>query len=223
MNPPVIHAKAAAMVAVLAGLYVAAQMLADIGSLRITEVFGYAVDAGTLIYPITFTLRDVIHKAAGAYVARAVIFTAAAVNLFMAGYFWLVGELPSIAGVGPQSEMFGDVLSPVWRIVWASIIAEVIAQLIDTEVYRVWVRRYGERMQWGRVLSSNAVAIPIDSIIFAFIAFAGVVTGAELWEIIWVNIVFKLAVTVVSIPLIYLVQPARVVDDPDQPLPVATG
>jgi hypothetical protein len=209
--------RAAVTVAVLAAAYVAAQMLSDVASLKLTEFFGYTVDAGTLIYPITFTLRDLVHKSAGAAVARALIFTAAAINLFMAGFFWLVGELPAIAGVGPQTEQFGDVLSPVWRIVWASIVAEVIAELIDTEVYRMWVRRFGERVQWGRVLGSNAVAIPVDSVVFVLIAFAGVVTGAELWEIITTNILWKGAVTVVSIPLIYAVRPARVVDLPQAP------
>ncbi|MEZ4516523.1 MAG: hypothetical protein R3C44_06695 [Chloroflexota bacterium] len=35
--------------------YVAAQMLADIGSLKIGVVLGLAVDMGTFIYPATFT------------------------------------------------------------------------------------------------------------------------------------------------------------------------
>ena len=41
---------------VVGGAYVAAQMMADIASLRIIEIGGQAVDAGTLIYPFTFTL-----------------------------------------------------------------------------------------------------------------------------------------------------------------------
>ena len=35
--------------------YVAAQMMADIASLRIVLVAGFSVDAGTFIYPFTFT------------------------------------------------------------------------------------------------------------------------------------------------------------------------
>ena len=139
----------ATILALLASAYVAAQMLADITSLKLTEGAGWSVDAGTLIYPITFTLRDVVHKVAGARVARALIVAAAVVNLLMAGLFWLVARLPAIPDVGPQTELFGDVLGPVWRIVFASIVAEVLSELIDTEIYRRWVARFGERWQWG--------------------------------------------------------------------------
>ncbi len=50
---------------VVSGAYVAAQMMADIASLRIVLLGGFAVDAGTLVYPLTFTLRDLVHKVGG--------------------------------------------------------------------------------------------------------------------------------------------------------------
>ena len=186
--------------------YIAAQMLADIGSLRIIAVGGWAVDAGTLVYPFTFTLRDLIHKMAGKSIARTVIFAAAGINIAMAGLFWLIARLPADPVTGPQLE-FGEVLAPVWRIVFASILAEVIANLIDTEVYQAWVDRYATRHQWGRVLVSNAVAIPVDSAIFVLVAFGGVLAGATVWEIFWVNVGFKMLITLISIPWIYLVRP----------------
>ena len=85
-------------VIILSVLYVAAQMLSDITSLKIISLFGFSMDAGTLIYPITFTLRDLVHKVAGLKVARLLIFLAAGINLFMAGLFWLVALLPRTSG-----------------------------------------------------------------------------------------------------------------------------
>jgi uncharacterized integral membrane protein (TIGR00697 family) len=198
---------------VVAGGYVAAQILADVASLKIVEVFGRAVDGGTFIYPITFTMRDLVHKLAGKRVARTLIVTAAAINLAMAGLFWLVDVLPAIPDSGPSTDFFGDVLGPVWRIVLASIVAEVVSELIDTEVYASWVSRFGHRYQWGRVLSSNAVALPIDSVLFALIAFAGLLPGSVITEIILLNILFKGFITVVSVPLIYAIRPDPLVDD----------
>ena len=190
--------------AIVSAAYVAAQMMSDIASLKIISVFGYAVDAGTLVYPFTFTIRDLVHKLGGKQVARALIFAAAAINLIMAGVFWLSANLEGAADVGPQLA-FSEVLSPVFRIVIASIVAEVISELIDTEVYSRWVGRFGARMQWGRVLSSNLAALPVDSVIFALIAFLGTVGGATLVEIIVLNIVIKGLVTLISLPAIYLI------------------
>lgn len=198
------------LVAVTGG-YVAAQVLSDINSLRIVEVAGLAVDAGTLIYPFTFTLRDLIHKMAGKQVARTLILTAALVNVGMALLFWVTARLPA-GDTAPQTVSFGDVLAPVWGIVVASILAEVISELIDTEVYSAWVRRMGDRRQWGRVLASNGVAIPVDSAVFVGVAVAtGVFPAAAGWSIFWVNVVIKGLVTLLSIPWIYLVRPAVVI------------
>src|SRR5690606_25532927 len=143
-------------IVIVSVLYVSAQIFADITSLRILFIAGFSIDGGTLIYPFTFTLRDMVHKVAGASIARTVIFLAAGVNLLMAGLFWLVSVLPADTFVGEQAE-FGLVLAPVLRIVLASIVAEVVSELIDTEIYSLWVKRFRENWQWGRVLASNAI------------------------------------------------------------------
>lgn len=185
--------------------YVAFQMMADIASLRIVMIAGLSIDAGTFVYPFTFTLRDMVHKTAGIKAARTLIVAAAVINLLMAGLFWLTSILPADMAVGPQTE-FGMVLAPVWRIVFASIIAEVISELIDTEGYRLWVKKVTHRYQWVRVLVSNSLSIPVDSLLFVWIAFGGVMPAAVVWSIFLSNIIIKGLTTLISLPGIYLVK-----------------
>jgi len=184
---------------IVSGAYIA------IASLRIVLIAGFSIDAGTFVYPFTFTLRDLVHKTAGIRAARALIITAAVLNLIMAALFWLTSILPPDMAVGPQLE-FGMVLSPVWRIVFASIIAEVVAELIDTEGYRLWVEKVTHRYQWARVVVSNSLSIPVDSLIFVWIAFGGVFPAAVVWSIFVSNVIIKGLTTLVSIPGIYLVK-----------------
>jgi uncharacterized integral membrane protein (TIGR00697 family) len=188
--------------------YIAAQMLADITSLKIVPFLGMSMDAGTLIYPLTFTLRDLVHKVAGKRGARVLILAAAVINLLMAGLFWLVSRLPYDPAAGPQPD-WDSVLAPVWRIVIASILAEVISELVDTEIYQLWVERVTRRFQWMRVLASNAVSLPLDSLIFVWIAFGGVYAPAVVWSIFWANVLLKGAVTLISLPAIYIVRGER--------------
>jgi uncharacterized integral membrane protein (TIGR00697 family) len=190
---------------IVSAAYIAFQMMADIASLRIVMVAGFSIDAGTFVYPFTFTLRDLMHKTAGIKAARTLIIVAALLNLIMAGLFWLTSILPPDLAVGTQEE-FGKVLSPVWRIVFASIVAEVVAELIDTEGYRLWVEKVTRRYQWARVLVSNAVSIPIDSLIFVWIAFGGVMPAAVVWSIFSANVIIKGLTTLISLPGIYLVK-----------------
>jgi hypothetical protein len=185
-------------------LYVAAQMLSDIGSLRIVFIAGFSIDAGTFIYPLTFTLRDMVHKVAGIKASRYLILAAAGINIIMALFFWWVSLLPPDLSIGPQLE-FGQVLSPIWRIVGASIIAEVISELIDTEGYRFWVQKVTHRHQWARVVFSNAISIPIDSFVFSFLAFWGTIPNPVVISIFISNMVIKGITTLLSIPGIYLV------------------
>lgn len=189
---------------VVVAAYVAAQMLADIASLKIGVIWGLAVDMGTFVYPITFTLRDLIHKTLGKQAARVIIVTAAVINLFMALYLMWSASVPSDPEWGLGAE-FSAILAPVWRIVLASIVAEVVSELLDTEIYHWWVTRITQRFQWLRVLVSNSVSVPVDNLIFAVGAFAWVLPWSVVWQIFVFNLLVKYAVTLVSLPLIYAV------------------
>ncbi len=190
---------------VVISIYVAAQLLSDIASLKITLIAGFSMDAGTFIYPLTFTIRDLIHKRLGKTAARIVIMLAAGVNLFMAAFFHFTAWLPQDPSWG-LTEEFSAILGPVWRIVIASIVAEVFSELLDTEIYHLWQSRITKRYQWLRVLSSNSVSIPVDSLIFCWLAFGFVLPHEVVWSIFFANVIVKGAVTILSLPSIYLVK-----------------
>jgi len=187
--------------------YIAAQMMSDIGSLKIATVAGFSIDGGTFIYPLTFTLRDMVHKLLGRKAARTMIVAAAGINLVMALFFAFLAKLPPDPSWLLQ-QAFADVLTPVWRIVLASILAEVISELLDTEIYQLWVNRITRRYQWARVLVSNSVSVPVDSLVFVWLAFGGVMPIAVVWSIFWANVLVKGITTLVSLPGIYLVKGA---------------
>lgn len=205
------------------GAYVGAQVIADVTSLKIGSVAGRAVDMGTFIYPITFTLRDVVHKALGKRAARTLVLTAAVVNVGMALYIQWAARAPTDASY-PLGAEFQAVLAPLWRITIASIVAEVVSELVDTEVYHWFVRRVTTRHQWARVAVSNAASVPLDNVIFAVGAF-GAIPGftdhaltlpwAVVWNIFVVNLTVKALVSAASLPLIYLSPDRDWSDDAD--------
>ncbi|CAB1058920.1 Putative preQ0 transporter YhhQ [Olavius sp. associated proteobacterium Delta 1] len=190
---------------VVISLYIAAQLLSDIASLKISLIAGFSLDAGTFIYPLTFTIRDLVHKRLGKLAARKIIILAAGLNLFMALFFYFVAWLPQDPTWGLGKE-FSAILGPVWRIVIASIMAEVFSELVDTEIYHLWQSRITTKYQWMRVLSSNAVSIPIDSLIFCWGAFGFLLPHDVVWSIFFANVIVKGAVTIISLPSIYLVK-----------------
>lgn len=190
-------------------LYISLILFSNLGSLRVILLAGLSLDGGTLLYPFTFTMRDVLHKKCGGDIARFVILLSAAINLLMFAFAALVGALPPDMSVGPQAE-YALVLAPGFRIVIASILAATLAELLDTRVYSLVRSRFGSRHQWLRVLLSNLFSVPLDSAVFVLVAFAGRYDPASLWAIFIGNIVVKYAVSLLSMGSIYLVRDDQV-------------
>jgi uncharacterized integral membrane protein (TIGR00697 family) len=88
----------------------------------------------------------------------------------------------------------------------ASILAEVISELVDTEAYRIWIEYVTRKYQWMRVLASNSISVPLDSLIFSWAAFGDVLPNSVVWSIFLSNVLVKGATTIISLPFIYLVR-----------------
>jgi uncharacterized integral membrane protein (TIGR00697 family) len=205
MKTPSKKTVSTAQIIAVVALYISFQIFSDILAIKVASLFGIAFTVGTIIYPFTFTLRDMVHKILGKKGARQVVIWAGVLNLLMVGLFQLAILLPPDSHWGIQNE-FSIVLGSVWRIVVASILAEIISQLIDTEAYSFYVNKITKKYQWGRVLFSNFFASPVDSMVFVFVAFLGILPMSVLWTMIGVQIVVKWLMAIISIPGIYLVK-----------------
>jgi len=184
-------------------LYAASQIFANILSTKIAILpfINLAVDGGTVIYPLTFTLRDLVHKTWGKNNARQVIIISAGLNALMFVLFWLVGKMKPDPSWQYQAA-YEQILLPVGRIVAASIIAQIISELVDTEIFSVIYKRIGDLTA---VFLSNLSGLILDSFIFGFIAFLGSLPFATVLEIILANIIIKFIISFLSAPAIKLV------------------
>lgn len=208
---------------ILCGFYLFFSLAGNIAATKVTYFGSLVMDAG-FIYSMTFTWRDLIHKQFGKKAAITTIWLAAAINLCAALYFQLVVFLPaepSWAEAGGQAAwqfLFGILSSSekgAWwqslfsfqlRIVLGSIITALIAELTDTYVYHLWTTGIGKyRPQWSRVFVSNAISIPVDSLLFPVIAFTGIISATALVQMFWTNITVKAIVTLFVFWTIYLV------------------
>ena len=191
------------LASILSAIFVSLVLLANILSTKIITIFGLASDAGTLIYPFTFMVKDLIQKKYGRKVARKVIYTAYSVLLFAFITFYIVGKIPP----DPSWQFQGAyevILAPFGRLVVASIVAGVISELLDTKVFSELWKRTG---QIWVALVSNFVGILIDTALFTIIAFYGDMPSTVLWGIFITNVVVKLILASLASPSILLVKP----------------
>lgn len=196
------------IIIIAATVYISLVIFANLGSLRIITVAGLAMDGGSLLYPFTFTVRDMLHKKAGADLTRFTIWLAAAINLLLFAFVWVVGILPADPTVGAQSE-YALILAPGVRVVLASIVAMTISELLDTRIYSAVRKRFGEKKQWLRVLISNAISVPVDTAIFLGIAFTGRFPLSVIGAMFIANLLIKYVVSLFSMGGIYLIKEDR--------------
>ncbi len=182
----------------LVGIYIGAELAANVTEAKPVRLFGLTVDGGTLIYALTFTLIDLIHERQGTKGAQKVILAAFAANVVLAAYVALTVWLPYPSFFDGQ-ESYQRVLGQTPRIVSSSMAAFLLASLLDIEVYG-WLKRKGMGYRWTRVLVSNAAGTLLDSVLFISLAFFGVF---PLLPLILGNYAVKMGVTVLSLPLIY--------------------
>ena len=182
------------------GLYIACELIANVTAVKPVSLggLGIVVPAGVFIYAFTFTLLDLIHERLGKRGARQVIGTAFCANLLLAAYAQLTVWWPAPAFFDGQASV-SRVLGATPRIVGASLAAYLVASLVDAELFAWWRARVGG-YRWVRVLVSNTVSTAVDSMVFVTLAFAGVLPVLPL---VVGQYVVKMAVTVLSLPLIY--------------------
>ncbi|WP_297285643.1 queuosine precursor transporter [uncultured Brachyspira sp.] len=190
---------------IIIGSYIACQMISNIASVKIANVLNLAVDGGTFLYPLAFTIRDMSHKTIGKKNTQKLILVSAIINIFTPIYFYIISNIPADSS-WQFNEAFQLTLSPVLRISIASIVGSTIAELVDTEIYHFFVTKITKRYQWLRVLISNAFSIPVDNLLFVVIAFYGALPFEALVGIFIFNFFVKYAVTIISVPMIYLVK-----------------
>lgn len=185
--------------------YIACQMISNISSVKIANVLSLAVDGGTFLYPLAFTIRDMAHKTIGKKNTQKLIIVSAIINIFTPIYFYIISQIPADKS-WEFDEAFKMTLSPVIRISIASIIASTLSEFVDTEIYHFFVSKITKKYQWLRVLISNAFSIPVDNFLFVAIAFFKVLPINALIGIFIFNFFVKYAVTIISVPMIYLVK-----------------
>ncbi len=186
---------------ILIGLYIACELIANVTASKPVRLAGMVVPAAIFIYTLTFTLIDLINESLGKQGARKVIVAAFIANLLLAAYSHLAVVLPYPSFYSGQ-EAFAGVLGGTPRIVMASLTAYLISAFIDAEIFAFW-RIHVRGPKWTRVLVSNALSTWVDSVVFIALAFYGIM---PIWILIKGQYIVKMAITIGSLPLIYLVK-----------------
>ncbi|MBB6099361.1 hypothetical protein HNR42_002802 [Deinobacterium chartae] len=199
------------LLTILIALYIAAELVSNVTAGRLVQLGPLVVPGAIFLYSLTFTLRDAVHTAGGWQAAKALLWGGLAANALLACYGLLVNVLPKPGFF--QDAAYQAVLGSTLRVVVASLAAYLISTALDALIFE----RLKRRGVAVRVLASNAVSTTLDTAVFVTLAFAG--TGAPLLSLMLGQIILKMLISLVLIPLVHWVRTR--VGEPDGSRPLA--
>jgi uncharacterized PurR-regulated membrane protein YhhQ (DUF165 family) len=180
-----------ARLALLTGFYVAVVCAAQIGAQKIIVLPGTSLEAPGGVYAIGLALAliELAHHTAptrreGWRNAQLMVVAGFTASALLAAYIAIVAESkPAFPG-----QTFDD-LADTWRIVTASLLAFIVSESVDNSVGAALRGRAPDAL---RVLATNGISVPIDSVLFLTVAFG--LDGLDFFE---GQVVGKLGATVV--------------------------
>ncbi|MQG19221.1 MAG: queuosine precursor transporter [SAR202 cluster bacterium] len=178
-------------------------LTANISAVKIIAIGTEGIDAGIIAYPLTFLISDVLSEIYGRKITTKIIWLGFISNLLMISILFLVGIIPE-ASYWNDQESYNKILGSVPRIIFASMIAYLISQHHDVFAFEMWKNITKQRFLWIRNNASTIVSQGIDTTIFVLLAFIGTYSTNEIWNMIWITYLIKVAIAIIDTPLVYI-------------------
>lgn len=167
---------------------------------RLVKFWGLTTDAGTLIFPFTFLLSDLITEVYGYKFARRAIWCGFLFNMFFILYSQIVIHMP-----GPdyptQNSHFDSLLAINIRIIIASAISYFCSEPLSSYIIaKLKIKMQGKQMGMRFVLST-IIASFVDSMIFTVIAFYNMMALNHLISLAMTMWFIKVMIEIIGLPL----------------------
>jgi uncharacterized integral membrane protein (TIGR00697 family) len=177
-------------------------LISNIASSKLTSFWGLTLDAGTILFPLTYIFNDILTEVYGYRVSRRVIWIGFGTSLLASIVFIIVGALPPSPDWGNQGA-YEAILGLTPRIVIASLFAYLIGEFSNSYILAKMKIKMGGKKLWVRTIGSTLVGQLLDSTIFILIAFLGVFPNQVIISLIVSNYIFKVGIEVLMTPITY--------------------
>lgn len=220
--------------AVLAGLFIANALLAELIGVKLFQLetalgwtkadfalFGqphlsFVLSVGVLPWPLVFILTDVINDYYGVRGVRFLTTLTAVIIAFAFAVLYFAIAMPpdrgwwlgsgAATGVPDMQAAFANIFGQSMNIILGSITAFVIGQLVDAHLFRRIKRHTGDRWIWLRATGSTLISQLIDSVVVTYLAFWVLrdMSFPLATALVLTAYCYKLAVALLATPLVYL-------------------
>ena len=170
--------------------------------------FALNASVAIFLFPLIFTINDVIIEVYGKERARSVVRSGLVVVFFVFLFSLIAIALPPSARFKGSEAAYDSVFGYSARIAAASLIAFAISEFTDLFVFLKLREKMQGKALWFRNNISNFIAQFLDTAVFITLAFYAVNKGfgdnvAFLWSIILPYWFLKCVMSVIETPFLY--------------------
>ncbi len=155
----------------LLALYIAAIVAAELLGSKVFSLFQLNSSVAIFVFPLTFTINDIVSEVYGKDRARSFVKSGFAVLLFLFAFIWLATILPPAARFQNANQEYVHVFNKSQRIIVASLIAFWLSERFDVYLFSRIREKFGKKYLWLRNNLSNFIGQLVDTSIFMFLAF----------------------------------------------------
>ncbi len=190
---------------IITAMLVTMYLTSNVMAIRIISIGDISIfDAGTITFPITYMLGDVLTEIWGFKTARKVILLTFLCNIIFVVFTGIGVFLPSPDYAQGVAEAYNIIFGYAPRIVAASLIGFLVGEIVNAWAMEKIKGVTGGRHMWMRTIGSSAIGHLLDTVLFVVIAFAGTTPVSALVSMILIQYVAKLLIEVLGgTPLAY--------------------
>ncbi len=188
----------------IVAVFITCLITANIVAVKLVEISGFVLPAGTIIFPISYIFGDVLTEVYGYRQARRVIWLGFFCNFIVVVAIWIGQVLPPSSFWDGQ-KAYERILGYTPRLLVASFLAYLVGEFANSFVLAKMKIATKGRWLWTRTIGSTLVGEGLDSLVFMILAFAGAIPMAALLLAILTQWLVKSAYEAAATPLTYIV------------------
>ena len=188
---------------------VLAILLANLQGPKLTIILGMQTSLGVIFYSSIFFATDLLSEKYGRAVANRAVLIGFSVSLIIVlmlsiALLFKPSTMPASAEFsGEIHAAFVSILDFTPRFVFGSLFAYLISQSFDVWCFHAIKKRTGGRFLWLRNNLSTMTSQIIDTLLYSFVVWWGVVDLQTAIQLGLVKYGFKIAIAVIDTPFIY--------------------
>lgn len=188
----------------VASIFITCLITSNIIAVKLVNILGWVLPAGTLIFPISYIFGDVLTEVYGYRQARQVIWLGFFCNLIAVVAIWL-GQILPAASFWDGQAAYERILGYTPRLLGASFLAYLLGEFANSFILAKMKIATKGRWLWARTIGSTLVGQGLDSLVFMTLAFVGTIPLSILAGAILVQWFFKSVYEAIITPLTYVV------------------